>query len=101
MVAPLATASFTRSSTSFTAAGVMSGPMTVRGSCGSPERRVLVRATNFSRNSPAILRCTMMRRVFRQNLALVEERAEGCGAHRIIHVDVVENDHGIVATQFH
>jgi hypothetical protein len=35
------------------------------------------------------------------DLALVEERAERGRAHRIVHVDVVENDHRVVAAQLH
>jgi len=45
---------------------VMMGPMIVFGFRGSPAGKLFVRATNFVRNSSAILRWMMMRRVFRQ-----------------------------------
>ena len=35
------------------------------------------------------------------NLALVEERTEGRGAHRVVDVDIVENDHRVEAAKLH
>lgn len=41
----------------------------------------------------------MIRRVFRQICSLVEERAERGGAHGIIHVDVVQDNHRVVSAE--
>jgi len=89
-VAPSDTASFTRSSTSFTAASVISGPMFVLGSSGVTGHERLRPLDELADELVVDSARNDDLAGVKADLSLVEERPERRHPHRVVDVDVIE-----------
>ena len=78
---------------------MISGPMIVSCSFGSPALSPCVFAASRSMNSSAIGRSTMILPRRHADLALVQERAEGRRVDRVVEVGVGEHDQRVVAAE--